>query len=80
MPRTRPVREARDPYGGVILSERSESKDLRISFPFAVNLVPSSLDALRLLGMTAFFAVWEPAKIVNCQLSIAFPAVPVRPG
>ena len=54
----------------VILSERSESKDLRISFPFAVNLVPGSLDALRLLGMTAFFAVWEPAKIVNCQLSI----------
>ena len=38
----------------VILSECSESRDLRISLPFAVNSVPRSLDSLCSLGMTAF--------------------------
>ena len=47
-------------HNAVILSERSESKDLRISFTFAVKLVPRSLGYARDDRIFFFRTLYHP--------------------
>ena len=62
----------------VILSEQSESKDLRTNSTQNVTFVRRSLHSLRSVEMTELFVWWRPLRFLYRQIVARIPHPPLR--